>query len=157
MPVNSRSKGKRGELEVVKLLRSSIGNGPDDSTIRRSFGQARDGYEQPDVIGCEKDYYVEVKRYKDVTVGKIRKWREKMMSDYVKFQKLVMGDDYDAIPLLFYRADGERVWNVHLSKEDARRLCLEDNHAVLHSDLWLSFEWPMVERALKIKKGLIVE
>ena len=70
--INSRSKGKRGELEVAKLFRKWYGDSNEEvackklakepyDQVRRSFGQARDGFEQPDVIGgkVEVDWFIE--------------------------------------------------------------------------------------------------
>lgn len=54
--INSRNKGKRGELEVVSLLKTH-----GYSTARRTFGQARGGAECPDVECEEFGYWIEVK------------------------------------------------------------------------------------------------
>ena len=82
--VNSRRKGINGELEAVKLWAPYF---PD---VRRSFGQSRQGYEQPDLIGgIEKYFYVEVKRVGKKYSGKdIRKWADKLESDYLKYKEL---------------------------------------------------------------------
>lgn len=55
--INSRNKGKRGELEVAMLLRKH-----GYESAKRTFGQARGGHECPDVECEELAYWIEVKR-----------------------------------------------------------------------------------------------
>ena len=55
--INSRSKGKRGELEVASLLRKH-----GYESAKRTFGQSRGGHECPDVECDELAYWIEVKR-----------------------------------------------------------------------------------------------
>lgn len=85
MSVNSRSKGIRGELEACKLFR------PYFPEVRRSFGQSRKGYEQPDLIGggIEDRFFVEVKRVKKKYTGTdINRWADKLEADYRKYRDL---------------------------------------------------------------------
>ena len=108
--VNSRRKGINGELEAAKLWRRWF---PD---CRRSFGQARDGYEQPDLIGgMEKDFYVEVKRTKKFResmicgTGRCLGWWAKMVGDWLEWQKENDPQD-ESEPVLMWREDGGAWW-----------------------------------------------
>ena len=78
---NSRAKGIRGELEVVKLMQRWYPG------CKRSFGQARQGYEQPDIIGggIEDDFFVEVKRYKKLTQKQLSNFWIKTKKDRSRF------------------------------------------------------------------------
>ena len=92
--VNSRRKGIRGELEARDLWREFY---PD---CQRSFGQARRGYEQPDLIGgeIEKKWYIEVKlKSQKVTLGLLQKWWSKLMNDRAA------NNGWTKSPLLMYR------------------------------------------------------
>ena len=60
----SRNKGKRGELEVAKLLQA-------EGWLNASRGQQRSGLEQADVVGGPADLWLEVKR---TGTGKLRPW-----------------------------------------------------------------------------------
>ncbi len=103
MSVNSRRKGIKGELEACKLFKPYF---PD---VRRSFGQARKGYEQPDLIGgIEKYFYVEVKRTKNrVSDNQIYKWSRKAIEDAKKFYN----DKETHQIILVFRADRDE-WGV---------------------------------------------
>lgn len=113
--VNSGRKGKRGENEAAKLWRRWFPN------CRRSFGQARIGYELPDLIGdIEKTFYVEVKRWKTATPGTIKRAWEKLLADWVDWQKLTdPGDGTE--PVLMWRVNGRR-WIVRVFEEFADEL-----------------------------------
>lgn len=106
---NSRRKGISGELEACKLFKPYF---PD---VRRSFGQSRSGYEQPDIIGgVEKYFYVEVKRVGKKYSGKdICKWADKLESDYLKYKELTGNESKYLV--LMSREDRWhweiRVWN----------------------------------------------
>jgi hypothetical protein len=115
--VNSRAKGIRGELEAVKLWRRWF---PD---ARRSFGQARNGYEQPDIIGGpEQDFYIEVKLCgAPPTNGTIEKWWEKERRDQCAYQKLVGGDKADNLALM-WRYDRAMNWTVRIDENTATDL-----------------------------------
>lgn len=110
MRINSRNKGVRGELEAAKLLRSWF---PD---CQRSFGQARKGYEQPDIIGggIEKHFYVEVKRPKHEPRPKtIAEWMDKAYDDSVKFtERTGLTPRYI---VLMWRANHVEKWEVIFS------------------------------------------
>lgn len=103
----SRDKGIRGEQEVARMFRRWF---PD---ARRSYGQARKGYDQPDIIGgVEKHFFVEVKRYKRLTVGQLRKHWDKTVEDrqlYIDSNDL---GEYDAHALMVYKED-RGVWTVY--------------------------------------------
>ena len=102
---NSRSKGIRGELEAVKLWSRWFPG------CKRSFGQARQGYEQPDIIcgGIEKEFYIEVKRTKGPpTKGQINKWLSKQIDDWWKFVEL---SGLKPKPILMFRSNGQD-WTV---------------------------------------------
>ena len=62
MPVNSRGKGKRGELEFVNYLRDELGEG-----ITRNLDQTRDGGR--DILGVP-GFCIEVKRCERFEFGK---------------------------------------------------------------------------------------
>lgn len=100
--VNSRRKGIVGELEARDLWREFYPG------CQRSFGQARKGYEQPDLIGggIEKKWYIEVKRPKlRPTERQAEDWLRKLTDDCEKFQQgrlLNMA--------LMYRPDGIKNW-----------------------------------------------
>jgi Holliday junction resolvase len=67
----SREKGKRGEREVVNLLKDYLG---DDYDFKRNLlGQCRDG--GMDVLGLE-GWAIEVKNYANVTPSNIQSWWE---------------------------------------------------------------------------------
>jgi len=63
--VNSCRKGKRGEREVVRLLRKIFPN------IKRNIVQAREG--GVDLINCSP-LNIEIKTGKQANIKKIRKW-----------------------------------------------------------------------------------
>ena len=123
--VNSRRKGINGELEAAKLWAPYF---PD---VRRSFGQSRKGYEQPDLIGgmIERSFYIEVKRTKKPpTEGQIERWETKAHADLGNYMRL--GGEKSTYLLLMWRADGKE-WQVGLIKilsdqEDLRRISWED-------------------------------
>lgn len=99
--VNSRSKGKRGELEAAKLFQRWFPG------CGRSLGQARRGYEQPDLIGgeprIEDHLYVEVKRVGCPIAGwRIAKWLSKMKKDWLRFHGVAPPN---TLPLIVYRRD----------------------------------------------------
>ena len=125
--VNSRRKGINGELEACKLWR------PYFPEVRRSFGQSRQGYEQPDLIGgmIERSFYIEVKRTKKPpTEGQIEKWRTKVIVDYAYYTS--MGGEESKYILIMWRADGRKdspqKWQVLLLTENGlpSRMTWED-------------------------------
>lgn len=67
----SRNKGKRGELEVAKLLQA-------EGWLNASRGQQRSGLEQADVVGGPADLWLEVKRTEAV---KLREWLVQAAAD----------------------------------------------------------------------------
>ncbi len=104
--INSRRKGVNGELEACKLWRPYF---PD---VRRSFGQARQGYEQPDLIGgmIERSFFIEVKRTnRPPTKGEIEKWKAKQQGDYIKYR--CRGGEETEYMFIMWRANN-RAWQV---------------------------------------------
>lgn len=106
--VNSRAKGIRGELEAAKLWRRWF---PD---CQRTFGQSRRGGEEAPDIGSpemNKHFYVEVKRYKKAPWSLVRKWWDKCVADCEGFTGCSVSVS-ECSPVLMYRADGEKQWQV---------------------------------------------
>ena len=98
----SRTKGADGEREARDLWRRWF---PD---CKRIIGQARRGSESPD-IGCadmNKLYYVEVKRYKKITDGLIRRLFFKMECDHAAWCDANEWED-EPTPVLLFRQDNE--------------------------------------------------
>jgi len=90
MPINSRQKGKSGELEVVHLLREELG-----LETTRNLDQWRDG--GSDILGVE-GWAIEVKRAK---TPNIKSWWE---------QAVRQAGDVKS-PALWYRLD-RKYWRV---------------------------------------------
>ncbi len=110
---DSRRKGIDGELEACKLWR------PYFPEVRRSFGQSRQGYEQPDLIGgmIERSFFIEVKRTKKPpSEGQIYKWELKLLADSNRYMSL--GGEKSEYLFLMWRTDGRRYspqeWQVSL-------------------------------------------
>lgn len=102
----ARNKGVYAEQEVARMLR------PWFPEARRSFGQARRGEEQPDIIGVP-DFYIEVKRYaKPESRRQKHRWYERCVEGAVLHREIT-GGEY-RIPVLIYRYDGE-VWMVGMA------------------------------------------
>ncbi len=130
--VNSRRKGINGELEACKLFR------PYFPEVRRSFGQSRKGYEQPDLIGgmIERSFFIEVKRVKGApSEGQIEKWELKLLADSNKY--MFLGGEKSEYLFLMWRADGRKgapqEWQVSFwrpldtdNQEDFVRITWED-------------------------------
>lgn len=118
----SRRKGMAGEYEACKLWQRA-----GYVKCRRSFGQAREGYEQPDLIGggIEKEFYIEVKRTKSPpTKGQIKRWLSKQIDDWYKFVKLT---GFKPKPILMFRANCQD-WTVLFMD---RRMCWPEFNAIL--------------------------
>lgn len=91
--VNSRSKGRRGELEVARLLTTALG-----VEVKLNYAQAaHSGYDLA-VFG----WAVEVKR---AETPKWSAWYEQAMTNAQR-DKLM--------PILFHRANHSRTWDVHI-------------------------------------------
>ncbi len=105
----SRDKGKRGELEAAKLWRRWF---PD---CKRRFGQARyGGSEAPDIGSTEmnKHYYVEVKRYKKITDGMVKRLYRATLVDWCLWADQNIDDNVPhPLPFLMFREDNS-AWNV---------------------------------------------
>jgi len=99
--INSRTKGKNGELEAVRLLRPFFPN------CKRSFGQARSGKECPDIINTGQ-YWIEVKRRKAFTPQTLWSAWTKALDDWGKSSRYLV---------MMYRADREK-WRVWVCEQD---------------------------------------
>lgn len=84
--MNSRQKGKRGELELAKILR-------DFGFDARRGVQYKGGKDSPDVVGI-KGIHIECKR---VEKGSVYDWMEQSERD--------AGDE---IPVVMWRRNGKR-------------------------------------------------
>ncbi len=122
MSINSRNKGKGGELEVRDLFRAAFeGIIPDVTVIRRNHQQAEIG--GADLVGVPY-YSVEVKRMKQISWGKeLDSWWE---------QCTRQAKEEDKIPLLLFRQDHGKwfvmLWGVialKLSKAKWQRVILQ--------------------------------
>jgi hypothetical protein len=132
-----RRKGIVGELEACKLWE------PYFPEVRRSFGQARQGYEQPDLIGgmIERSFYIEVKRTKKPpSEGQIYRWELKLLADSNKYMSL--GGEKSEYLFLMWRAD-HKEWQVSFwrplgidEQEDFVRVGWEDFEVELDSRLF---------------------
>ncbi len=132
MSVNSRRKGAEGEREAAKLWRRWF---PD---CKRSFGQARKGYEQPDLIGgIEEHFYVEVKRTKKKpTDHRLNAWWEKLTEDRQRYLPAKYSRPYR---LLMWRWDGQMMWRVKVGYLIAEKHGLADKLADWYCILWSDF------------------
>jgi hypothetical protein len=100
--VNSRSKGKRGELEARDQVRK---HWLAESCIRA--GQAC-GKFASDLLGALPGAHVEVKRYRRIGAF-----------DFYRQAKKDAGAD---LPVVLMREDGEQTWLVMFAIEDTERL-----------------------------------
>ena len=140
MGVNSRRKGIDGELEACRLWR------PYFSEVRRSFGQSRQGYEQPDLMGgmIERSFFIEVKRIKAPPAEtQIDKWELKLLADSNKYVSL--GGEKPDYLVLMWRADGRKgspqKWRVSFR----RRLNIDKREDFIRTT-WGDFETQINER-----------
>lgn len=90
MPINSRQKGKNGELEVVHILREELG-----LETTRNLDQWRDG--GSDILGVE-GWAIEVKRAK---TPQLKNW----------WEQTVKQAGISSFPCLWYRLD-RKYWRV---------------------------------------------
>ena len=96
----SREKGKRGEREVVTILRDLLGDG---YVFKRNLlDQCHDG--GMDILGLP-DWAIEVKNYKEATPSLIKGWWEQTVDEQAE--------------VLAYIRDGEYVLDTDLSAEPA--------------------------------------
>jgi len=134
---DNRRKGKDGENEAARLWRRWFPN------ARRSFGQARRGYEQPDILHC-KPFYIEVKRCAtEPTKNKLKKWWNKLIEDWVKFEKL-NGDHDTWEPVLVWRVDCGR-WQIGMYGTLANQL---SSLADVEDDVWYTTTWESFARSM---------
>ena len=90
MPINSRTKGKNGELEVVHILREELG-----IEATRNLDQWRDG--GSDILGLD-GWAIEVKRAK---TSQLKSW----------WEQTVRQAGTTKFPVLWYRLD-RKYWRV---------------------------------------------
>ena len=117
MGKKSRDKGVRGELEVVKLFQRWF---PD--THRNGEKQRNKDVYAPDIGGeVEKHFYIEVKRYKKITEGMLRKFREKLIHDCHEY------NGWNTTMVLVAREDKEKWFVEYGPDEDSwQRLYWQD-------------------------------
>ena len=98
MPVNSRSKGKRGELELAEILRSH-------GWEARRGQQFKGGTDSPDVVtNMPGNFHVECKR---VEAGSLYAWLEQSTRDA----------HHDASPVVMHKRNG-KPWVAILTLEN---------------------------------------
>lgn len=102
--MNSRSKGKRGELEASKEWSRIMGG-----TARRGQ-QFAGGGESPDVVSSHENLHLEVKRCE---AGNPYRWMDQAVRDAG-----------DKVPVVLHRRNGEE-WLLIVRLSDAPRLAQE--------------------------------
>lgn len=102
--MNSRSKGKRGELEASKVWVATFGG-----TARRGQ-QFSGGQESPDVVSSHENLHLEVKRCE---AGNPYRWMDQAVRDAG-----------GKVPVVLHRRNG-RDWLLIVRLEDAPRLAEE--------------------------------
>lgn len=143
----NRQRGNETERAAAILWRRWF---PD---CHRSFGQARRGYEQPDIIGSglEEQMYVEVKRVKRrPTTNDIAKWWERLIADHTAHQK-IFNDRTHVMPLLMYKQDSTNQhdahpWFVVMYDIDMDSMCLKHDDRV--SAFTSRVEWSELQDVL---------
>lgn len=114
MGINSRSKGKAGELEWAKWLRNRLGI----SEARRGQ-QFQGGADSPDVLGIGGIHF-EVKRVERINLDKA--------------MDQASGDcGIDAIPVVAHRRN-RRPWMITILADDIPQFILAMEAAICHSD-----------------------
>jgi len=135
----SRDKGKRGERAVAKLFRKWFPN------AKRSFGQVREGYEQPDITGSGIEYmfFIEVKSYSRFSTLKRRQAFTKAINDRNKF-RIVSKIQFVPMVVLIWKETGQRDWKVTLNKYGLDYLDVEiikePINGLLYDISWSDFE-----------------
>lgn len=116
MPINSRNKGKTGEIEARDMWRALLeGKMEDTDDIRRNHQQAEIG--GADLVGIPR-YAVEVKRCKQINwIGGLDSWWEQcaqQASDLGKEPLLMFRQDHGKWFVMLWGAvltdTGEAVW-----------------------------------------------
>lgn len=102
MPINSRSKGKRGELEIAEALRA-------EGFEARRGQQFKGGVDSPDVVCPDLgNFHLEVKR---VEAGNLYTWLKQAIRDAGPGKT----------PTVFHRKNGEE-WVTILRMQDFIKL-----------------------------------
>jgi hypothetical protein len=113
MKINSRSKGKRGELEWSKWMNREWG-------FNSCRGQQRSGNEEQDVLDHIDGTICEVKRCEQV---RLTQWMEKLIKDKTEQEKK---QGVKLLPWIAHRRNKEE-WLVTVRARDlvsiARKLC----------------------------------
>jgi hypothetical protein len=102
MPINSKTKGKVGELEIAKLLREKYGY----QDARRGV-QYKGGEDSPDVMGVD-GLHIEVKRVEKLNI-------EDAM------QQSIRDSGENEVPVVFHRKNKEK-WKATLLLDDFMKL-----------------------------------
>ena len=107
MPIHSKNKGKRGELEVAELFRRF-------GFAARRGQQFQGGADSPDVVVCglEGEYHVEVKRTETLSI-----WLAMAQAEH----DAARGE----VPLVLHRRS-KKPWLAILPAEDLLRLLARD-------------------------------
>lgn len=103
MPINSRSKGKRGELEAAEAWRAEFGLSKEE--VYRSA--QREGKETSDLKGGDDELHIEVKRPKRTAFWQ---WVQQVRRDKKPEQ----------VGLVLFRPDGDREWWVGFPLDQTR-------------------------------------
>lgn len=100
MPLNSRDKGQRGELELARYLQER------GHTGARRGQQFKGGIDAPDVCGLP-GFHIECKRVEERASGSVYGWLEQAERDA----------DGKAVPIVVHRRN-RKPWVVILTLED---------------------------------------
>ena len=117
--MNSRNKGRRGEREVIEVIKTLT-----DIQLEVNYSQTYGGGH--DLLGAEP-YAIEVKRRKTITQGDVRQWW---------VQTWEQADKVSLIPCLWYRADRQQ-WQVVIPHSN--KLLPDDDFnctATINPELW---------------------
>ena len=110
---NSRRKGIRGEQEAARLWQRWF------PECKRSYGQARNEFSQPDLLGTGR-FYVEVKRRKVLRGAELARFWRKLIEDSDRYEREFL---VDVESILMYRADYSP-WMIAMYVDGARELDL---------------------------------
>lgn len=132
MPINARSKGQRGEREVIDLLQPHVNevsqyNQLEPPLLQRNTLQSHQG--GFDIVGLP-GFALEVKRVETEQPGQVAKWWEQA--------KRQAGSDLE--PVLFYRVN-KKPWKVRvfsrLDLGDGRKYKIPSDIKVEHFIFWM--------------------
>lgn len=117
--MNSRSKGRRGEREVIEVIKTLT-----DIQLEVNYSQTYGGGH--DLLGAEP-YAIEVKRRKAITQGDVRQWW---------VQTWEQAGKVNLTPCLWYRADRQQ-WQV-VTPHTSNHYPVDDFNctAIITPELW---------------------